>query len=117
MADSSLFEMFTFPVQSGDTKTALQDPNAVVITEKLAKKHFGAKDPIGRPLIFWNNTSYHVTGVLKQMPVQSHLTFDMVIPISSSTIANYQYDHFLEEWWDWSCYTYVLLQEGVDFGT
>src|SRR5205085_7504166 len=59
-ADSTLFDVFTLPAIAGDTKTALNEPNTVVITETMAKKYFGTVDALGK-VIIKDNTSYRVT--------------------------------------------------------
>ncbi|HEX9653152.1 MAG TPA: ABC transporter permease, partial [bacterium] len=59
-ADSTFFDVFTFPLKSGDAKTALREPFSVVITEEMAHKYFGAADPMGKILLFNNEENYRV---------------------------------------------------------
>ena len=110
VADASLLDLFTFPLVLGDARTAFDDPNAILITERTAEKYFGQDNPLGKTLTFREQTDYRVTGVLKNIPANSHFVFDMVLPLSQVTIARYQYENFLHEWWDASAYTYLLLQ-------
>ena len=110
VADASLLDVFTFPLVRGDARTAFADPNSVLITERIAEKYFGQDDPLGKTLTFREQADYRVTGVLQNIPTNSHFAFDMVLPLSQATIARFQYENFLHEWWDASAYTYLLLQ-------
>src|SRR5664280_1529614 len=60
----------------GDPKTALAEPNSVVITETTAKKYFNSTDVVGKSLVVNDTTNFKVTGVIKNIPSQSHLNFD-----------------------------------------
>eukprot|EP01037_Dinobryon_pediforme_P016853 gene16853-17038_t len=76
-ADASIFGVFTLNMLSGDPKTALTEPNAIVVTERAAKKYFNKTNVVGDYLTLVNtNTAYKITGVLKDMPAQSHFNFD-----------------------------------------
>jgi putative ABC transport system permease protein len=107
-ADSSLFEVFTLPMIAGDLKTALKEPHSLVITESTAKKYFNSTDAIGKILIINDKGNYKITGVIKDIPGQSHFNFDFFMPLSE-----------LEEsrnngWLNTICYTYILLKPGTD---
>ena len=110
VADASLLDVFTFPLVQGDAGTAFADPNSILITEHIAEKYFGQDNPLGKTLTFREQADYRVTGVLQNIPANSHFAFDMVLPLSQATIARFQYENFLHEWWDASTYTYLLLQ-------
>lgn len=79
-ADPSIFDIFTLPMLEGDPKTALTDPNTIVITERIAKKYFNTTDVLGRTLVSVgdnNSTTVHkITGVIQNLPGQSHFSFD-----------------------------------------
>jgi hypothetical protein len=77
-ADSSFFEVFAFPLQLGDPKTALAAPNAAVLTPAMAEKYFGDENPLGRTLEMNNELTLNVTGVLQDEPAHSHLDFDFL---------------------------------------
>ena len=109
VADASLLDLFTFPLVRGDARTALDDPNAILISERVAEKYFGQANPLGKTLTFREETDYRVAGVLKNIPANSHFVFDVVLPLSQETITRFQYENFLHEWWDSSAYTYLLL--------
>ena len=80
-AEPSFFTMFSFPFIKGDPKTALLEPRSIVITEGLARKTFGNSDPMGKTLSFFGNREvFSVTGVIRDIPQNSHMRFDCVIP-------------------------------------
>src|SRR5205085_5801478 len=75
--DSTFFDVFTLPAISGDIKTALNQPNTVVITESTAKKYFGETDVVGKSLETNDkgSTVYKITAVIKDIPKNSHFHF------------------------------------------
>jgi len=106
-ADPSFFAVFTFPFIQGDPKTALSEPYAVVITEQTAEKYFGSKDAIGRTLTMKNWGDFTVSGIIKNIPANSHIQFDFISPIGIlferfSWMRGWRMPHF---------YTYVLLEK------
>ncbi|MDH4195786.1 MAG: ABC transporter permease [Candidatus Aminicenantes bacterium] len=105
IADPSFFSMFTFPFLKGDPKTALQGPRSVVITESLARTFFGDEDPMGK-LLTITRDPYTVTGVIRDVPRNSHLRFACVIPI----VNMHEYHHVnFENWNSMFFYCYVRL--------
>ena len=76
----AFFRMFTFPFVKGDSVTALDDPFSLVISEDIAEKYFGEEDPIGKAFSINNRYDMKVTGVMKNVPDNSYLQFDMVLP-------------------------------------
>ena len=109
-ADSTLFRIFTLPAIYGDTKNALNDPNTVVITERAAKKYFGAVDVVGRSIQTNENgkTLYKVTAVIKDVPHNSHFNFDLFFSMDN---VQYEYGNFLSH----NFQTYLLLKEGTNY--
>ena len=93
--DSTLFDVFTIPVIAGDAKTALNEPNTVVISESAAKKYFATTDVIGKNIETDDNgkTLYKVTAVIKDIPHNSHFTFDMLFSMDN---IQYQWGNFFE---------------------
>ncbi|MGB5820208.1 MAG: ABC transporter permease [Saonia sp.] len=71
--DATFFDMFGIDLLFGDTKTALKEPNTLVLTKTAAEKHFGTKDAIGQSLLLNNNDTYTVTGVIDDLPKNSFL--------------------------------------------
>jgi ABC-type antimicrobial peptide transport system permease subunit len=108
MADGSIFEMFTFPLVKGDPTTALSDPHSIVITEEMAEKYFGNEDPLGKAIKADNRWDFQVTGILKNVPHNSHLQFDFLIPFIFGRELNYTVDR----WGNTQFRTYVQLQNG-----
>ncbi|EOR93500.1 putative ABC transporter permease [Arcticibacter svalbardensis MN12-7] len=109
VVDSDFFSLFTFPLIKGDAHTALKDPGNVVLTESTAKKYFGDEDPMGKVIEMDKHQPLKVTGVAKDVPSNSHLNFDLVIPIS-----NYFKENWFNEWINNNGFTYVLLDEHVN---
>ncbi|MGH7455776.1 MAG: ABC transporter permease, partial [bacterium] len=82
-ADAAVFEVFTFPFIKGDPRTALTEPNTVVLTEEMAHKFFGQEDPIDKIIKVNQESKYVVTGVIKNIPNNSHLRFDFLASFQS----------------------------------
>jgi putative ABC transport system permease protein len=79
-ADSSILKMFTFDFVSGDPLTALKVPFTVLITEEMAAKYFGTRNPLGESLLFGGKDLYKVAGVIRDFPDNSHLHFHLLVP-------------------------------------
>lgn len=111
-ADGDFFEIFTFPLRLGDSRTALTEPFTMVISKKIAEKYFGKTDPIGKTVRVQNSQDYKVTGVLKDIPGNSHLQFDILVSFSSRNneerVKGNYWDRFSND------YTYILLADGAD---
>lgn len=78
--DPAFLKAFTFPLVRGDAENALKNPASILLTEEMAVKYFGAEDPIGKTLVVNNTHSLAVTGVLKKIPANSTIGFDMLVP-------------------------------------
>ncbi|MFT4786278.1 MAG: putative ABC transport system permease protein, partial [Cyclobacteriaceae bacterium] len=110
-ADSSTFEIFDWELIRGDRKTALSTPGAIVLTETFAKKYFDDLDPMGQTLLLDNENTVTVTGLMKDVPSNSHLQFDALI----SQVTNHSWWSEQFEWWGYvDFYTYVLLKENAN---
>jgi putative ABC transport system permease protein len=112
-ADSTLFEVFSFPLLQGDPQSALTRPFSVVITERMAQKYFGDVNPIGQMIQVTKYSKTHeleVTGVAKNPPSTSHFQFNFLVPFNTlrQTMSRPQ---SLDSWFDVLHYTYVLLEE------
>jgi putative ABC transport system permease protein len=105
-ADESVFDVFSFSLVRGDPKTALAEPSTVVITPETAKKYFGDEDSMGKVLRLGAGQDYTVTGVVQEIPRNSHFKFDMLFSLKTLE------ENFAEEWRPSSCYTYLLLKDG-----
>jgi putative ABC transport system permease protein len=108
-ADSNFFSFFSFELIEGDANTVLTEPNAVVLTEDLAKKYFGNDPPVGKLLTIGpNKKSFKVTGVAKSAPSNSHFQFHALL--SFSTVENEIY----KGWTGNSLFTYVKLDRSTN---
>ncbi len=112
-ADPTFFTTFSFPFLSGNPRTALLQPNGVVITEKVAKREFGTKEALGRVILLKDKdkfTPYTVMGVTTDCPQNSSLQFDVVLPIRVSAKAEAN----TEAWFNFFLNTYVVLSPQAD---
>jgi putative ABC transport system permease protein len=111
VADSSFLDMFDFQLLKGDRATAMQAPKSVILTEETARKLFRGEDPIGKTITYFGRDTMplQVTGVLKNVPQNSHLQFDAVIPFHA--IARAQW---IENWGSNWLRTYLELAPGAD---
>jgi putative ABC transport system permease protein len=112
--DNSVFDIFSFNLIKGNPKEALAKPNTVVITEDIAEKYFGDEDPLGKNLRVHSDELYMVTGVVENIPANSHIRPDFLAsfitldlqPTGNATadlVNNIDY------------YTYLLLEEDADY--
>ncbi|GAB2586880.1 ABC transporter permease [Spirosoma areae] len=109
-ADSNFFQVFTLPFLQGDPKTALIQPNTAVITQMMARKYFGNEDPVGKVLTSKNgNAVYKITGVIDQVPPNSHFQFDLFVSMASFPDAK------SPSWMSSEFFTYVVLPKGYDY--
>lgn len=107
-ADASVFDIFTFPLVSGYPTSALLNPYTAVITEGMAYKYFGQDDPIGKVLRFDDQADFTITAVMRDVPDNSHFTFDMLLSMETRMLTNRDQ---MERWMgDFSNYTYLLLK-------
>lgn len=107
--DPNFFQIFTLPLIEGNAKTALQQPQTLVISTTLAKKYFGNENPIGKTLSFDNNESYKVTGLIDKVPANSHFHFDLFASMTGWDEAK------SDSWMSSNYFTYLLLKPGFDY--
>jgi putative ABC transport system permease protein len=107
--DPSFFLMFSFPFLQGSPETALSTPNSIVLTEETAQMLFGDENPMGKTMKVEGRFDFQVTGILKNIPKNSHMSFDVLAPFS---FINALWGENLESWGGASHLTYVLLQKG-----
>ena len=111
-SDSTLFQVFDFRLEEGDPETALGQPKSIVLTRDVARQYLGggSEAVLGRTLtVDWNGTvlDFQVTGVLEDIPANSHLQFDVAASFSTYP------EEYLTQWFNNSIYTYVVLKEGA----
>jgi len=113
--DPTVFDVFSWPLVSGNPKTALEAPYSIVLTETMAKKYFGNENPLGKTLDGIGGRAadgvYTVTGIVKDIPQNSHFTFDVLMSMSSF----YQTRPGIFDSWGYvDFYTYLLVSENFD---
>jgi len=111
-ADSSLFSMFSLHFIRGNCDNAFQNPWSIVLTEKMATSFFGDTDPIGKLLKLDNRFDFTVTGVIEDLPGESYLQYDFLIPFKHMpVITGYGEDN---SWNDFGYNTFLLMPENLD---
>ncbi|HEY4208928.1 MAG TPA: ABC transporter permease [Puia sp.] len=108
-ADSTLFEVFSLQVISGDARTALTKPHSMVISEKMARKYFNTPNAAGRTLLVNDSIPYTVTAVMRDMSAQSHFHSEIFIPMLQNKSSR-----AADEWLSHNYPTYILLKDGAD---
>jgi putative ABC transport system permease protein len=106
LVDDDFLKIFTFPLIQGTPETVLASRDSIVLTERAAAKYFGSQDPIGKSLLINNDTELTVTGVLKDVPKNSHLQFDF---LASMRLMGERGDTS----WSYEARTYALLEKNV----
>jgi putative ABC transport system permease protein len=113
LADPSIFEMFSYKLLYGNVKTALNDPNSIVITPQMALKYFGNENPIGKTLILDGRLQFQVSGVLKDIPQNSHLRFDFLCSLTSAK-AVYSDPGFFDSYLNTYVFSYFRTDTNTD---
>ncbi len=110
-ADNSLFSVFSFPFLDGDPQTALSEPNTIVINESIALKYFNTTQVAGKTLTIDNKQQRRISGVIRDIPENTHFKFRMFIPMLEDEYSK-------EKTWAGSqnYSTYILAQEGTNAG-
>ncbi len=110
-ASPDFLKMFSFPLLKGNAATALSSPANIVITQSLAKKYFKETDPIGQTIKINNSDVFQVSGVLRDIPSNSSLQFDWLIPFDVFERDN----AWVKTWGNFSTYMYVKLRPEASF--
>ena len=117
--DENFFEFFDFPLVEGDPATALKNPDAIVISEKYAQKYFGKENAMGKRL--WTSlersgqpVEFVVTGIMKNLPKNSHIQLDILFSESSwPTIFPWYTNSVNSDWQSNNFITYIKTKPGV----
>lgn len=115
-ADSTLFEVFDFPLIEGDPQTCLTRPFSIVLTESVAERYFGPRNawsesPIGKTIRVNNQANLEVTGIMEDVPDNSHLKFSVLTSFTTFPVVNGDPG----EQWGWNdFFTFILLRENAD---
>ena len=111
-ADATFLQVFSFRLVKGNPETAMQRSDAVLITEAMAKKYFGHEDAMGKILKKDNGSNVIVTGILANIPSNSHFQFDFILPMSS--IAQTENDLKTNTWENFNYYAYLQLDKNLN---
>jgi len=123
LVDASFLSMFTYTLLAGDPKTALQEPNSIIVSEKMAREQLGVKEPqslLGQIMVFdTDSLPYKITGICKDTPGKSQLHFDLLISYVSlySKSGNNQFAQADYDFTQPSFWQYIQLKDGVDAKT
>jgi putative ABC transport system permease protein len=116
LADSTVFDILTFPFLEGDPETALDRPGTIVVTKSTAERYFGDESAMGKVLRVEEGINFEISGVIEDLPTQSHFKIDMLA--SLNTFRQFNPQGQFPQTWIWNpCWTYVLLHEGIDPNT
>jgi putative ABC transport system permease protein len=104
--DNAIFNIFTLPLLQGDAKTALKEANTLVVSKDIALKYYNTTDVVGKVMLLVTDSTLHkITGVMENMPAQSHFRADILIGMRPNT--DQRWNHFNTK-------TYILLKPGAD---
>jgi putative ABC transport system permease protein len=107
-ADQELFEIFSIPIIQGSQDDLLTRPGTIVITEDIAEKYFGTKNPVGK-IIKADNDDFEITGVIKNPPRNTHAKFNFITSLDLNRISNYT----RESWEMTIYYTYLKINQNT----
>ncbi len=112
-ADASILEIFNFDFVRGNPETALKSPEHILLTESAALKYFGDDDPIGKRLTFNNNKDWEVAAVIKDLPQNSHLSFDFVASFEGMRQMWNNWPGFDDNWRWVAAWSYLILPDAA----
>jgi len=112
LADPGIFELFTFPLVSGDVKDLASGPDVIVLSESTARRIFGAEDPLGRTLIMDKTYDLRVAGIMKDIPGNSTIRFDIWMPLAMS--RRLWRPNYPDTWSNMAFMTYLEIAPGTD---
>jgi len=107
--DPQFLEIFTFPLLSGDSETLLADIHSILISRELAEKYFAGVEPVGKTITLYDDYSFNVTGILENIPHNSTIHFDFIVPFSFLTTLGYATDR----WDSNNFFTMVQIPRGI----
>lgn len=111
VVDSTFFDVFDFPVVQGNISTCLNRPLTILLTESTALKFFKSTSEALNNTVSWDGRDYQVTGILKDVPENSHIQFDALLSMVTYTSGENNVD---DAWGGNWMTTYLLLEPGVD---
>ncbi|MEO6684558.1 MAG: ABC transporter permease, partial [Dyadobacter sp.] len=117
-AEPDFFDIMNFPLLEGDKKTVLAEPNSAIITQKIAEKYFGKTNAVGQVIRINNETNYKITGILKDLPVNTDRNQEIYLPWENLKDENAwlaKDDSWMGVFSSSNCF--VLLKSGVTQAT
>lgn len=113
-ADASFLDIFSFPMITGSREDFFAGPNSILITQRMAEKYFGTEDPVGNTIQLDNRLSLEVTGVIENVPDNSSLRFNFLVPFEL-TEELWRSPKYLQSWSNKNAFTYVQLGNNTDY--
>jgi putative ABC transport system permease protein len=116
-AGPEFFELFSFELLKGNPQAALREPYSIVITKAMEEKYFPGQDGLNKSLTLADSMEFVVTGVMKDIPANSHIQLDMLLSFSTFEILSPLFGQpfsYESGWGNFNMRNYVLLKEGVD---
>jgi putative ABC transport system permease protein len=113
LAELQFFEIFSFDFINGDPQSAFKDPNSIIMTERMCQKYFGDKNPLGESIslsMLGQERILKVTGILKDIPQNSHIRRELFVPIEFVK----QYGINWDSWYSQTVHTYIKTQDKID---
>jgi len=112
-ADTTFFQIFSFTLLKGDKSTALKEPGGIIISERMAQKYFGNENPLDKmiTITYGEDITLKVTGIIENIPANSHFKFDFLISYVSLKLGNTG-EYYT--WADFGHFNYILLKSGID---
>ncbi len=110
-AQSSFFDIFSFPLSDGKADSSILAINHAVITEETARKYFGDENPIGKMLTIDGANDFEVAGIVRSIPGNSHFKFDILLSYENLIKSSRSWDN---SWVSERVYSYILMTPGAD---
>lgn len=113
LAEPSIFKMFSFHFLEGNPETAMKFPNSIILTRTTAEKYFGEDNPVGETITLENKWDFIVTGIIEDIPGNTHLKFDLLAPFSFNEREDRYGKEVHQNWGSSNFVTYFLLAKGA----
>lgn len=110
-ADPGVFDVFSFSMIKGNPKTAIKDPNTLLISEEMKTKYFGDENPVGKIISLGGRYDFKITGVFKTIPKNSHFRFHFL-----ASVLHFR-KHYHTQWDVENYWTYILIEKGAPIDT
>jgi putative ABC transport system permease protein len=111
VGDPDFFDVFSFSLVKGDPETVFADPFSIILSENMAQKYFGTEDPMNQVIRYEHEHDLKVTGVLKNIPKNSHFNIDFIVPLGMRNIIA---GRNVTTLFDYFCYIYFRVRKNTD---